>query len=79
MAVCKQIKVKSNCSIKKQHVKQPVLSLTDTLEESGENGAEWKKEALQTINITFCVKGTERPYQNEFNDNHKKGTILCCL
>jgi peptide methionine sulfoxide reductase MsrB len=23
--------------------------------------AEWKK--VQTINITFCVKGTERPYQ----------------
>jgi hypothetical protein len=29
------------------------------VEESGKTDAEWKK--VQTINITFCVKGTERP------------------
>lgn len=57
---------------------QPVLSLTDTsLKKVIKTDAEWKK--LLTANQYYVLReqGTERPFQNEFNDNHKKGHYFC--
>jgi peptide-methionine (R)-S-oxide reductase len=55
--------VKSNCSINGNNVTATGLSLTDTsLKKVVKTDAEWKK-VLTEQSITFCVKGTERPYQ----------------
>jgi peptide-methionine (R)-S-oxide reductase len=59
---------------------QPVLSLKDTtlskiVKKQMQNGN------LLTDNQYYILreKGTERPFQNEFNSNHEKASILCRL
>jgi peptide-methionine (R)-S-oxide reductase len=41
--------------------------------------AEWKKVLTDNQYYVLRKKGTERPYQNEFNDNHKKGNYFCAV
>ena len=54
------------------------LSLTDTsLTKVIKTDAEWKKVLTNNQYYILREKGTERPYQNEFNDNHKKGNYFC--
>jgi peptide-methionine (R)-S-oxide reductase len=58
--------------------KQVSLSLTDTLlEKVVKTDAEWKKVLTDNQYYILIEQGTERPYQNEFNDNHKKGNYFC--
>jgi peptide-methionine (R)-S-oxide reductase len=57
---------------------QPVLSLTDTsLKKVIKTDAQWKK--ILTANQYYILreKGTERPFQNEFNSNHEEGYYFC--
>jgi peptide-methionine (R)-S-oxide reductase len=72
--------VKNNCSINGNNdTQQPVLSLTDTsLKKVVKTDAEWKK-VLTEQSITFCVKGTERPYQNELMTTIKLFCAACKL
>lgn len=57
---------------------QPVLSLTDTsLKKVIKTDSEWKKVLTDKQYNILRKKGTERPFQNEFNENHKKGHYFC--
>ncbi|MEZ7498148.1 peptide-methionine (R)-S-oxide reductase MsrB [Flavobacterium sp. Arc3] len=57
---------------------QPFLSLADTsLKKVVKTDAEWKKVLTDNQYNILRKKGTERPFQNEFNDNHKKGNYFC--
>ena len=54
------------------------LSLNDTsLTKVEKTEAEWKKELTDNQYYILRKKGTERPFQNEFNENHKKGHYFC--
>jgi len=56
----------------------PSLLLSDTsLKKVVKTDAQWKKELTENQYYILRKKGTERPYQNEFNDNHKKGNYFC--
>jgi peptide-methionine (R)-S-oxide reductase len=57
---------------------QPVLSLQDTtLKKVVKTDTEWKKVLTDNQYYILREKGTERPFQNEFNDNHEKGNYFC--
>ncbi|MBC7749433.1 MAG: peptide-methionine (R)-S-oxide reductase MsrB [Methylotenera sp.] len=57
---------------------QPTLSLTDTsLKKVAKTDAQWKKVLTDIQYYILRKQGTERPFQNEFNDNHKKGNYFC--
>ena len=57
---------------------QPALSLTDTsLKKVVKTDAEWKKVLTDNQYYVLRKQGTERPFQNEFNDNKKKGHYFC--
>ena len=59
-------------------VQQAGLSLNDTsLKKVEKTDAEWKKELTDNQYYILRKKGTERPFQNEFNENHKKGHYFC--
>lgn len=60
------------------NIQQPILSLADTsLNKVVKTNAEWKKILSADRYYILREKGTERPFQNEFNDNHKKGNYFC--
>lgn len=57
---------------------QPKLSLTDTsLEKVVKTEEQWKASLTAEQYAVLREKGTERPYDNAFNDNHKKGNYFC--
>jgi peptide-methionine (R)-S-oxide reductase len=47
-------------------------------DKSGKTEAEWEK-ALTEKQYYILRKQGERPFQNEFNDNHKTGHYFCSL
>jgi len=54
------------------------LSLNDTsLVKVIKTDAEWKKELTDYQYYILRKKGTEPPFKNEFNYNHKKGNYFC--
>ena len=58
--------------------KYPLLSLTDTsLKKVVKTNASWKKILTTEQYFILREKGTERPFQNKYNDNHKKGNYFC--
>ena len=58
--------------------KYPLLSLTDTsLKKVVKTNASWKKILTTDQYFILREKGTERPFQNKYNDNHKKGHYFC--
>jgi peptide-methionine (R)-S-oxide reductase len=62
-------------AVMQQH---PELSLSDTsLKKVVKTDAEWQKILSENQYAILRQKGTERPYENEFNDNHKKGHYFC--
>lgn len=57
---------------------QLALSLNDTsMKKVVKTDAEWKNILSENEYYVLRKKGTERPFQNEFNDNHKKGHYFC--
>lgn len=59
-------------------VQQQELSLTDTsLSKVVKTEIEWKKILTENQFYILREEGTERPFQNEFNDNHKVGHYFC--
>ena len=57
---------------------QPKLSLTDTsLEKVVKTEEQWKASLTAEQYAVLREKGTERPFDNAFNDNHKKGNYFC--
>lgn len=58
--------------------KYPLLSLTDTsLKKVVKTNASWKKILTTEQYFILRDKGTERPFQNKYNGNHKKGNYFC--
>lgn len=57
---------------------QPQLSLTATsLKKVIKTEEQWKKILTPNQYAILREKGTERPFQNEFDDNHEKGNYFC--
>lgn len=57
---------------------QPLLSLTDvSLKKVTKTNAAWKKMLSAEQYYILRDKGTERPFQNKYNENHKKGHYFC--
>ena len=57
---------------------QQELSLNDTsLTKVVKTEAEWEKALTEKQYYILRKQGTERPFQNEFNDNHKTGHYFC--
>ena len=69
---------KESAAVETTMQQQPALSLTDTsLKKVIKTDAQWKKILTDKQYNILRKKGTERPFQNEFNENHKKGNYFC--
>lgn len=75
---CKQSDTATGNIAQSDTIQQQMLSLNDTsLEKVVKTDAEWKKELTANQYYILREKGTERAFQNEFNDNHQKGHYFC--
>lgn len=75
---CKQSSTDKREIVQTRIVQEQMLSLNDTsLKKVVKTEREWKKELSENQYYILRKKGTEPPFQNEFNNNHKKGNYFC--
>lgn len=75
---CKQSSTDKGEIVQTRIVQEQMLSLNDTsLKKVVKTDREWKKELSENQYYILRKKGTEPPFQNEFNNNHKKGNYFC--
>ncbi|MFH7000619.1 peptide-methionine (R)-S-oxide reductase MsrB [Flavobacterium bizetiae] len=75
---CKHFNMFKADIVQTNTIQQQMLSLNDTsLKKLVKIDSEWKKDLTENQYYILRKKETERPFQNEFNDNHKKGNYFC--
>lgn len=75
---CKQSNTDKGEIVQTRIVQEQMLSLNDTsLKKVVKTDREWKNELSENQYYILRKKGTEPPFKNEFNYNHKKGNYFC--
>lgn len=75
---CKQSNKDKSEIVPARIVQEQVLSLNDTsLKKVIKTDKEWERDLTENQYYILRKKGTETPFQNEFDSNHKKGNYFC--